>query len=136
MAKAETYNFSKRAKDDAEAFSGQFTMEIPETIEEAIEMWGADVVLSKATQSIIIDGQGIARRVAEQGDAEKVQTTINAWTPGVAANRSSGTSNAALMRQLKALKQADPGKHAEVMEMLNKQEAAVADADLTDSASA
>ncbi len=123
MPKVETYNFSKRKKDDAEGFSGQFTMEIPETLAEAVSMWGEDVVLSKATQSVIIDGQGIARRVGEQGDMEKVQLSINEWTPGVAANRSSGTSNTALMKQLKALKQSDPGKHAEVMEMLNAKEA-------------
>ena len=125
MAKAETYNYSKRAKDDAEAFSGQFTMEIPETLEEAKTMWGGeDVVLSKVIQSVIIDGQGIARRVGEAGDPQKVQEAINAWTPGIAANRSSGTSNAALMKQLKALKQSDPGKHAEVMEMLKAQDEA------------
>ena len=119
MATAKNISYSKRGNDDGPAVSGTFTAEFPESLEEAITMWGGDaVVLSKVVQSVTIDMQGVARRVlsAKDGSVEKVQETINKYVPGLATNRSSdGMSNAAMAKALKALAQEDPERYKEIM---------------------
>lgn len=119
MATAKNISFSKKETADNPEISGTFTAEFPDSLEEAVTMWGGEaVVLSKLTQSVRIDMQGVARRVlsAKDGTAEKVQEIINKYVPGLAANRSSdGMSNAAMAKALKALAQDDPERYKEIM---------------------
>lgn len=107
----ETISYSKH--EGEEEVSGQVVMKMPETLQEAVQMWGEDVVLSKCLQSVRIDAQRIARSASSP---EEAQEAINNWTPGVARKTSrGGASISALLKQLKTL---PPDKKAEVEQLL------------------
>ena len=100
MAKAEEISFGKKNEDGTIEDIGTVTLNVPETLDEAKQMWGEDVVLSKCIASVIIDAQRIAR-AAES--SEKAQEAIAAWTPGIAKTRGGGMSQAAIAKKLKGL---------------------------------
>lgn len=108
----EIINYS--VKEGESEISGQVTMKMPETVEEAVRMWGEDVVLAKCLQAVRVDAQRICRAA---GSAEEAQKAIDNWTPGVPRRvaGAGGTSLSALIKQLKSL---PPDKKAEVEAML------------------
>ena len=111
MAKEEIVNFGKKGEDGKIEKLGEVTLRIPETLEEAKAMWGEDVVLSKAIDSVIISAQSIAR---SQDNVEKAQEVLNTWVPGISRRAGGGTSISAIAKQLKGL---DPAKLKEILEL-------------------
>lgn len=116
MATAETIKFSgtkpevKEVVDEktgevttpaspAEKFSGEVTFNMPDSLEEASQMWGEEVTLNKAQQAVIIDVQRICR--AAEGDIEKAQENVNKFVPGVTRRDSGGPSMASIKEALK-----------------------------------
>ena len=73
----------------------------PATLEDAVKKFGADVVFSKAMDSLVIDVQAIVRRhmkaptdkdgkVTGKGKTQaEIQAIVSAWIPGVGAIRRS-----------------------------------------------
>jgi len=111
MAEAKNISWSIRANEALpEGMSGEYTLEVPQTLEEAVSMWGGEaVILSKVTQSVIIDTQGIARRLK---DPAKIQETMNKYVPGISTRTAGGgMSNTAMAKALKALEQTDPDQY-------------------------
>lgn len=108
MSKLISFNVGKKNEDGQKVSIGEFTITGPETLEEAVDMWGKEVVLSNAIQSVVISAQGVARRTAKDEDAEKVQEVLDKYVPGVSAIRSGGPSKAALGNALKEKMAQDP----------------------------
>lgn len=97
--KTERISYSK--KEGGEESHGEVTYGMPETIEEAVQHFGEDVVLSKACASITIDIQRICRSA---DSPEAAQIAVDKFLPGVARARTiSGVSKKALMELLKGL---------------------------------
>lgn len=123
MAKTKDVSWSIKANEDLpEGMTGLYTIEIPETLEEAVSMWGGEaVILSKVIQSVTIDTQGIARRTK---DPVKIQEMMNKYVPGISTRTvGGGMSNSAMAKALKALEQTDPSQYAEIMAELKAAEA-------------
>lgn len=60
--------------------------EFPETVEEAIDAFGEDVVLSNFISSTTISLQGLMRNKMKAGKtAEEIQAELGPWKPGVRA---------------------------------------------------
>lgn len=115
MAKAEEISYSgKNKKEDGTEyeFSGQVTFSMPETVEEAVTMWGEDVCLSKILASVTIDVQRVCRAAEE---AEKAQEAVSKYVPGVSRRGSGGGSSVTAIA--KKLKELDPEKLKELLEM-------------------
>ncbi|KKK50618.1 hypothetical protein LCGC14_3123230 [marine sediment metagenome] len=66
-----------------EQYTVQF--DVPETLEEAKERWGEDVVYSRFKASTVIDLQSGMRGVIRADDfsADKLQLYAESWKPGV-----------------------------------------------------
>lgn len=79
MAKIETIGV--RTSGMAEV---QFTYDLPETIEEAVEMFQPETVLEMFKRAFIIAAQANARKLMSAGlNAERIQETMAQWKPGV-----------------------------------------------------
>ena len=58
------------------------------TVDESVELFGADVVYAGFTKSATITAQANMRRLLEAGGSEEdVQAKMNDWKPGVVARR-------------------------------------------------
>jgi hypothetical protein len=112
VAKAEEIKYSgstepeldketKAVIKEAEKFSGTISYNMPETVDEAIQMWGEAVVLNKAQASVIIDLQRIAR--SADGDSNKAQELADAFKPGVTRRGEGGDSNKSLIAKISKL---------------------------------
>lgn len=78
--KTQPIEFTKVNTDVMEYPKYTADLDIPESVEEACEMWTPEVVLQKAVQSTIIDFQGAGRRhmtktEGEGDDAEEILLT-------------------------------------------------------------
>lgn len=113
MATAQTVNYSGKDKETGQEYSGSFTLQVPESVDEGIQMWGEDVILSKAVSAVQIDAQRIARPF--QDDSEGAQNAINEWTPGVSRTRAGGPSKKAIVDAMKKL---DPERLSALLEEL------------------
>lgn len=112
MSKSEEISFGTKDEETGKIIKiGTVTLQVPETLDEAKQMWGEEVALSKCIQAVIIDAQRIAR-AAE--DPDKAQDALNSWTPGIARERAGGMSTSALAKKLKEL---DPDKLKELLEL-------------------
>lgn len=59
-----------------------------DTLDEAVEKFGADVVLSGFVSKSVITAQAAMRRLLESGlSDEEIQEKMNSWRPGVAMER-------------------------------------------------
>lgn len=98
MAKETQINYSKKNEETGEEFNGTVTMNFPENLDEAVKMWGENVILGKALAQITID----ARRLCYTAESpEQAQTMVSEWTPGVNRVRSaSGVSKKAMLALL------------------------------------
>ena len=112
MAKSEEVSFGTKNEETGKIEKiGSVILQVPESLDEAKQMWGEDVSLSKCIQAVIIDAQRIAR-AAE--DPDKAQEALASWTPGIARERAGGMSTSALAKKLKELA---PDKLKELLEM-------------------
>ncbi len=101
MPKEVTINYSKKDKETQEEISGAVTFPMPETVDEAVQMWGEEVCLGKLSQSVVINVQSVAR-AAE--NTEAAQESVNKFTPGVTRTRASGGfSQKAMLEAMKGL---------------------------------
>lgn len=99
--KQEGVEYSGKDKDGTE-FSGSVSYNFPESIQEAIEKWGEDVVLSKAVASVTIDLQRVCRTAG--GNGEEAQKLVDAFIPGVTRPRiAGGVSMKAIKEKLKTM---------------------------------
>lgn len=91
--------------EDGQSVSGQVTYMYPESVEEALQAWGNDVLLSKAEREIVRNIQSICR-AAET--VEKAQELVSEWLPGIARERqTSGVSKKAILAATKGLSETD-----------------------------
>ena len=74
MAKTET--LTARSGSEAEGTAKEWSQEVdfPETLEEAVDMWGDDGVVAKANRSFRIDKQAEMRRPAGAGGKKAKET--------------------------------------------------------------
>lgn len=84
MAKTET--LTARSGSEAEGTAKEWSQEVdfPETLEEAVEMWGDDGVVAKANRSYRIDKQAEMRRPAGAG-GKKAKETYDKLQPYLAS---------------------------------------------------
>jgi len=97
--KATNINYSIKVPEGAEPQSGTVSMNFPESVEEATQTWGEEVVLKKCLAQVTID----ARRLCYEAESEEqAQEMVNNFTPGVGRERmTSGVSQKALLQLLK-----------------------------------
>lgn len=75
-------------KINGEDKSAAIAYDFGATVEEAVEKFGADVVLSGFKKSAVITGQAAIRRMLEAGKAEnEIASAMAGWKPGVALER-------------------------------------------------
>lgn len=80
-------NVSVSAKRSEDKSPTTVTYDLPDTVEALVAKFGADVVATKARQSIVIDLQAFIRRQItpnKEGKAAsqaEVQTAVNGWKP-------------------------------------------------------
>ena len=74
MAKTET--LTARSGSEAEGTAKEWSQEVsfPETLDEAVSMWGDDGVVAKANRSFRIDKQAEMRRPAGAGGKKAKET--------------------------------------------------------------
>ena len=89
----------KSTVEGEEAQSYKVSINFPESVEEAVQQWGEELVLNKCLAQVKID----ARRLCyEAENEERAQEMVNSFTPGVGKERtSSGISKKALYALLK-----------------------------------
>ena len=102
-----SYSGKVKAEDGTMTeYNGEVTASMPTTIEEAIEKYGADVVLSKCNASVTIDLQRVAR--SSNGDNEEAQKAVDTFVPGVARPRTGGgMSQKAILTACKGMSEAE-----------------------------
>lgn len=99
-------NYQKKDAEGNVLWSGTVSWNAPENADEFMQVYGPELLFEKAMDQLIID----ARRLcyAAEGDNEKAQEAVNAWTPGVARKRTaSGFSKKALGDALSKLSKDD-----------------------------
>lgn len=80
-----TIEVSAKRKDDANAVTVKY--DLGATVEELVDQLGADIVATKARQSIIIDLQAFIRRqITPDKDGktkslDEIQAAVSAWKP-------------------------------------------------------
>ena len=84
MAKTETLTARTGSEDAGTAKEWSQEVSFPETLEEAVEMWGDDGVVAKANRSFRIDKQAEMRRPAGAG-GKKAKETYDKLQPYVAS---------------------------------------------------
>ncbi len=94
-----------------------------DTIEEAIEKFGKDVVFSNYKQSVVISLQGLVRRNLELKDDkrlsdEDIKGKVARWIPGVATVR---TGESIQQKALSAFANMTPEAQAAFLQKLREQ---------------
>ena len=84
MAKSETLTARSGSEDAGTAKEWSQEVSFPETLEEAVDMWGDDGVVAKANRSFRIDKQAEMRRPAGAG-GKKAKETYDKLQPYVAS---------------------------------------------------
>ena len=84
MAKTETLTARTGSEDAGTAKEWSQEVSFPETLEEAVDMWGDDGVVAKANRSFRIDKQAEMRRPAGAG-GKKAKETYDKLQPYVAS---------------------------------------------------
>ena len=99
--KKEEIGFGTKGEDGKIVPLGKATMDMPENLEEAANMYGEDVVLSACVQSIRISAQAVCRRAAQAENATEatVQTALDNYKPGVVTRSASGGPSMATLRK-------------------------------------
>jgi hypothetical protein len=97
---------SAKAGQDDDSPSATVTYDLGETLDEAVELFGAEVVFRRFSAAATIDIQAMIRRgltrTEGEGDAKKpnpmtaeeLQAQVDAWKPGMAKPRKSKSEKA------------------------------------------
>lgn len=83
--------------DDGKELVGEFTYDFGDNLQEAIEKFGEEVVYARFKAAVVVDVQGVARRLMSGKEPKKgkaLQDAINEWKPGVQRSRKSKTEKA------------------------------------------
>jgi len=96
-------HYKKTDKDTGEVIEGSVTFNEPESVEEAISMWGEDVCLSNLMASVVISVQRIARAA---DSPEAAQEAVSKFVPGV-SRRTGGPTKSALLKELKGINESE-----------------------------
>lgn len=106
--KQEVIEFTKTIRDEEGKpigkQEGTVSYNMPEILEEAVQLWGEEVVLSNLLASIRIKIQGIARSAE---NTEEAQSFVNSYNPSVQRERVGGASKKAIFEALKAMSDED-----------------------------
>jgi len=86
---------------------GEVTYNFPETLEEAVQMWGEEVVLNKCVATVRIDVGKVAK-ACETPDQS--QAAADSFVPGVSRRGTGSISQAALVSGFKNLSAEDQKK--------------------------
>lgn len=118
MAKDQEIGFGTKGEDGKIVPLGKASMKIAETLAEAAQMHGEDVVVSMCNQSIVISAQAVCRRAAQKegATAGDVQKALDNYKPGVVTRSAGGGPSMASLR--KALKGQDKAVIQKVFEEL------------------
>ena len=84
MAKTETLTARTGSESDGTAKEWEQDVTFPETLEEAVDMWGEDTLVAKANRSFRIDKQAEMRRPAGAG-GKKAKETYDKLQPYVSS---------------------------------------------------
>ena len=84
MAKTETLTARTGSEADGTAKEWEQDVTFPETLEEAVDMWGEETLVAKANRSYCIDKQAEMRRPAGAG-GKKAKETYDKLQPYVAS---------------------------------------------------
>ena len=84
MAKTETLTARTGSEADGTAKEWEQDVTFPETLEEAVDMWGEETLVAKANRSYRIDKQAEMRRPAGAG-GKKAKETYDKLQPYVAS---------------------------------------------------
>ena len=84
MAKTETLTARTGSEADGTAKEWEQDVTFPETLEEAVDMWGEETLVAKACRSYRIDKQAEMRRPAGAG-GKKAKETYDKLQPYVAS---------------------------------------------------
>ena len=84
MAKTETLTARTGSEADGTAKEWEQDVTFPETLDEAVEMWGEETLVAKANRSFRIDKQAEMRRPAGAG-GKKAKETYDKLQPYVAS---------------------------------------------------
>jgi len=104
------------AKGRAEDKIGTLTIQAPETIEEAIQMYGGEAVLTNAMANFTVKLQGNVRSALEKGEsAEAMQTRLGPSKMGVAVSKAAVSTRDAALAYFATL--SPEGKKAYVQEL-------------------
>ncbi len=94
------------AKDDQPEKTGQITVKVPETVEEAAQMFGGEAVLSNAIANWKVTLQAAVRNALKRNeDPAVMQGRLGSAKMGVAVTKGSVDPKAAFLAQFQA---ADP----------------------------
>jgi len=121
MAKGITIEASVPGKDGAPAKSAQLTVQYAETIEEAVQMYGAEAVLSNAFANWRVTLQANMRGGIRKGETpEQIQARLGSSKMGVA---STGAKVDPVQAYLAQFASATPEKQKEMLAELQKRAA-------------
>ncbi len=96
----QTKSVTASRKIDGEEYSVSANLEVPETLDEAKDLWGEEITLSNAESNVVISFQGLQRRrlekmvkeAKEKGEEpdlqainQQVATDLAGYKPGKAA---------------------------------------------------
>lgn len=82
MAKSET--ISVKTTMSTGPAQVEFTYDMPESLEEAVQMFQSETVLEMFKRAFIIAAQANARKLISAGlNSERIQETMSQWKPGV-----------------------------------------------------
>jgi len=91
------------AKDDQPEKTGQVTVKVPETIEEAAQMFGGEAVLSNAIANWKVTLQAALRNALKRNESqEAIQGRLGSAKMGVAVTKGSVDPKAAFLAQFQA----------------------------------
>ena len=93
----------------------------PETVSEAVDMWGEDIVLNKIEQSVAIDAQSMLRRKLVAGQTEEqIKAAAEEWKPSMGPVKKSAVEKATDLIS-KLTSEEDLDKILETIQKLKKQ---------------
>ncbi len=95
-----------KTKDNPEVRKANY--DLPESLDDLVEKFGADVVAENARANIVISLQSLGRRHIGKKDDE-IQAVFDAWVPG---ERSAAVKLTPAERAAKALKALSPEERA------------------------
>jgi len=98
---SKTYEMTAKVGKESDAPTATINWEGPETVEEAIERFGGEAILSNAISNFTVTMQGRIRSLIKQGKTQdEIQTALGSMAMGVSMPRSSADPIAAVKAKI------------------------------------